>query len=870
MKSVSKGSRTSDIERMNRMFKIVRKKELNSAVTLMEIEAPFVAKKAKAGQFIIFRVDEFSERVPLTIADYDREKGTVTIIFQKVGLSTKLLAAKEIGDTIQDFVGPLGVATEYDGMKKVAVVGGGVGCAIAYPQAKALHNLGVEVDVIAGFRNKDIVILEDEFKACSDELRIMTDDGSYGTKGVVTAALDELVAAGKSIRLAFFPQNESYSWPAWEILKKTVDASPQAITGEVKVSVAEEGPLRASVCVERTLGDSRFRQWITLREGAQADRIDLVNDIDWQSSNALLKAEFPLSVSNPEAVYDLGVGSVARGNNTATAYEVYAQQWADLTDADGSYGVSVLNDSKYGWDKPADNTLRLTLLHTPATKGGYAYQNKQDFGHHTFTYSIVGHAGDYRAGGAVRKAEVLNQPLRAFVAPRHGGVLGRSFSLASSQNPNVALRALKQAEDSDEYVVRFYETSGLGSQQAVVGFAAQIVDARELNGVEDVVGDAEFSGRELRFEVGPFGMKTFRVKLARPARALTPAAEAAVELPYNVKTASYNPFRSDANFDGKGCSYAAELLPSCIMYGGVGFEMGDPAAENGVKCRRDTIDLPRGRYGKLYLLAASTMYDTQAVFTVDGKEHTALVPYYGGFIGQWGHTGHTEPYLKDAQVAFVGTHKHDMIRNEDRPYEFTYMFRIGLDIPEGARQLVLPDDPRIVVFAATVAEDPAGGIGAACDLLRVQLPVKGADASQAGRRNLLYGKPVVERSGEVNASERAECATDEDVSTKWCDYSDAKPKLLGVDLGRETTIRGWYVMHAALEALDYITKEYSLQVRRSPGEEWKTVDTVYDNTALETDRVLPQPVTARYVRLVVSKPDQSEGNTARIYEFEVY
>ena len=566
----------------------------------------------------------------------------------------------------------------------------------------------------------------------------------------------ELVAAGKSIRLAFFPQNESYSWPAWEILKKTVDASPQAITGEVKVSVAEEGPLRASVCVERTLGDSRFRQWITLREGAQADRIDL-----------------------------------------ATAYEVYAQQWADLTDADGSYGVSVLNDSKYGWDKPADNTLRLTLLHTPATKGGYAYQNKQDFGHHTFTYSIVGHAGDYRAGGAVRKAEVLNQPLRAFVAPRHGGVLGRSFSLASSQNPNVALRALKQAEDSDEYVVRFYETSGLGSQQAVVGFAAQIVDARELNGVEDVVGDAEFSGRELRFEVGPFGMKTFRVKLAKPARALTPAAEAAVELPYNVKTASYNPFRSDANFDGKGCSYAAELLPSRIVYGGVGFEMGDPAAENGVKCRRDTIDLPRGRYGKLYLLAASTMYDTQAVFTVDGKEHTALVPYYGGFIGQWGHTGHTEPYLKDAQVAFVGTHKHDMIRNEDRPYEFTYMFRIGLDIPEGARQLVLPDDPRIVVFAATVAEDPAGGIGAACDLLRVQLPVKGADASQAGRRNLLYGKPVVERSGEVNASERAECATDEDVSTSgaitampnpscWGWISDGRPRS---GVGMSCTLR---------------------------------------------------------------------------------
>lgn len=152
-----------------------------------------------------------------------------------------------------------------------------------------------------------------------------------------------------------------------------------------------------------------------------------------------------------------------------------------------------------------------------------------------------------------------------------------------------------------------------------------------------------------------------------------------------------------------------------------------------------------------------------------------------------------------------------MIRNEDRPYEFTYMFRIGLDIPEGARQLVLPDDPRIVVFAATVAEDPAGGIGAACDLLRVQLPVKGADASQAGRRNLLYGKPVVERSGEVNASERAEYATDEDVSTKWCDYSDAKPKLLGVDLGRETTIRDG--MSCMLRSNPWTTSQRSIRCR---------------------------------------------------------
>ena len=179
------------------MFKIVRKKELNAAVTLLEIEAPFVAKKAKAGQFIIFRIDESGERVPLTIAGYDREKGTVSIIFQKVGLSTKMLGELNEGDYIQDFVGPLGRPTETAGIKRVCVVGGGVGCAIALPSAQAFKEAGCEVDVIVGFRNKDIVILEDEFRACSDNLYLMTDDGSYGEHGFVTVKLQQLLEAGK-------------------------------------------------------------------------------------------------------------------------------------------------------------------------------------------------------------------------------------------------------------------------------------------------------------------------------------------------------------------------------------------------------------------------------------------------------------------------------------------------------------------------------------------------------------------------------------------------------------------------------------------------------------------------------------------------
>ena len=180
------------------MNKIVRKVCLNPTVTLMEVEAPFVAKKAEPGQFIILRVDENGERIPLTIADYDREKGTITIIFQIVGGSTIQLNYLEEGDYIHDFVGPLGVPTHTEGLKKVAVVGGGVGCAIAFPIAKKLHELGCEVHSIVGFRNKDLVILEDEFRAVSDKLILMTDDGSHGQKGVVTAPLKELIESGEN------------------------------------------------------------------------------------------------------------------------------------------------------------------------------------------------------------------------------------------------------------------------------------------------------------------------------------------------------------------------------------------------------------------------------------------------------------------------------------------------------------------------------------------------------------------------------------------------------------------------------------------------------------------------------------------------
>jgi len=218
------------------MYRIVRKEALKPTVILYEIEAPMVAKKAEPGQFIILRVDENGERIPITIHDYDREKGTVTIIVQTVGATTEKLSHKQQGEFIQDFVGPLGRPTETEGKKKVCVVGGGVGCAIAYPVLKKFHDCGAEVHAVVGFKNKDVVILEDKFKSASDVMKLVTDDGSYGEKGLVTDALkqlieegnqyDEIFAIGPAIMMKFVSKTtEPYG------ISTTVSMSPIMVDG---------------------------------------------------------------------------------------------------------------------------------------------------------------------------------------------------------------------------------------------------------------------------------------------------------------------------------------------------------------------------------------------------------------------------------------------------------------------------------------------------------------------------------------------------------------------------------------------------------------------------------------------------------------
>jgi len=358
---------------------------------------------------------------------------------------------------------------------------------------------------------------------------------TFNNDGDITSLIDkrynkELVESGKVIGLELLTPDNSYSWPAWEVLKTTIDETPVPIIQDAKMTLVENGKLRKTICVEKKYGKSVFKQYIRLYEGSKADQIDFNNVIDWKTQNAFLKATFPLSVANDEASYDIGLGNVKRGNNKDNAYEVYAHEWTDLTDRDNSYGVSILNNCKYGWDKPDDNTLRLSLIHTPGVKESYTYQANQDLGHHVFTYSIIGHKGTLNTSLLSKRSEILNQPLFAFVSAKHNGKLGKEFSFAVSNNDNVRIKAFKKAELSDEYVLRVYEMGGKEHQETTITFPDNISFAYEADGTEKKIGDVSYSGKQLHVSIAPYHIKTYKLTFEKTT-------------PQNIKNQEYIPLK---------------------------------------------------------------------------------------------------------------------------------------------------------------------------------------------------------------------------------------------------------------------------------------------------------------------------------------
>ncbi len=524
----------------------------------------------------------------------------------------------------------------------------------------------------------------------------------------------ELLSA--PIRWAFLADS-STSWPAWEILYSSVIAAPVSyLGGTPNRQVLESGPARAGLAVTRFNAGSAFTERIRLAAGGAGDRVEWDVSVNWGSLNTLLKVVFPLAVGNTNATFDLGLGTIGRGNSTSSAYEVPAQQWADLTSPNNSYGITLMNDCRYGWDKPDNNTLRMTVFHTPAVGGGYVYQATNGFGSHRLTFAVAGHTNDWRAALSPWVAARLNQPLQAFQTTAHSGALGKSFGFLACNNSNVMVKAVKKAEGSNELIVRLQELTGQ-SQVVRLTCGNGITAARQVTGAEDPLASLVPINGALTVTLGAYQPMTLALTLAPAPISVAAPTSATVGLPYNLDAISTDAGRTDGNFDA-GYTYPAELLPPTLVRDGINFQLGptNDGALNAVACQGQTISFPAG-YDHLYLLAAAASNDITAPFTVGGQTVNFTVSYFSGFIGQW-----NPPFLKKDEVAWVCTHRHTLSGANDA-YRFCYLFKYRLDLPPGATTLTLPNSPNIRVFAVSVGRNttadtsPAGGL-----LGEVQLP----------------------------------------------------------------------------------------------------------------------------------------------------
>ena len=323
------------------------------------------------------------------------------------------------------------------------------------------------------------------------------------------------------------------NYPAWEIAYPNVSSAPTGYVDQATaMTVAENGPARVSLKIVRTKNNSTFTHYVTLAADSAGSRVDVRNTINWLTTGTLLKASFPLTCANPKATWDLGIGTVQRGNMNFTMgnnfpctackglYEVPGHQWADMTATDGTYGVSILNDCKYGWNKPSDGVLNLTLIHSPTNPQQYPADQSSaaGVGQHNFTYSIYGHAGSW-TNGTVDQGERLNQPIFAFQPSTPGaGKFGKVISLVRTSTPQVAVMAIKKAEKSANYIIRVRETQGAAITGAKLTFpsTSSIVAASEVNGLEEPKGAATFSGSDLTFNLTKFQPKAFSVQLGTP------------------------------------------------------------------------------------------------------------------------------------------------------------------------------------------------------------------------------------------------------------------------------------------------------------------------------------------------------------------
>lgn len=533
----------------------------------------------------------------------------------------------------------------------------------------------------------------------------------------------ELLSA--PMRLTFLTEWPS-DFPAWNMDWADRRQEPRSyVTGTPKIRLLETGPLRVAMQVERESEGSRFLQTVRLAFGPTGDRVEFIDRIDWKTGGSSLKMTFPFSVKNPEATYNWDLGTVLRGNNQPKLYEVPTHAWLDLTDTRGDYGVTLLTGAKYGSDKPTDDTVRLTLLYTPTTTSPYREQNSQDWGRHDISYALAGHARAFQRTEAHWQAQRFEQPLLAFAVPKHGGPLGKRFSLLASSSEQVAIQALKRSEDGKSVIVRLQELTGRGARTQL-STAGSIKAAWETTGVEQPICPLTLEDGKLPLDFLPNQLRTVSLSLA-PTGTLAAPSSLPLALPYDLDAISYNRRKSDGDCDGIGSTLPAELWSSQLQVAGVTYQLGSAAdgKKNALVANGQILPLPNG-YSRLHLLAASMGGNSNDVIQLDRVTLPFNVAQGSGFLGQWDNrvfAGEVEEatfsvqnpllrlapaYLRTDRVALAVSHWHRS-SGEDDPYAYAYLFAYSYPIAAGTKTLVLPKNPQIRIFAVTVSKDDNDG-----------------------------------------------------------------------------------------------------------------------------------------------------------------
>jgi len=517
----------------------------------------------------------------------------------------------------------------------------------------------------------------------------------------------------KPARLEFLSENPQL-YPAWNMDWNDRKNPPvDFLDKEATVKIVEQGAVRIALQIMRKNRNSQITQTVSLSAGEAGKRVEVANKIDWQSTGVSLKASFPLVANNEYATYSQGVATIKRGNNNEKKFEVPSKQWFDLTDKSGKFGVSVLEDCKYGSDKPDNNTLRLTLLYTPAVRGDrFRYQNTQDWGIHDVKYALYSHSGDWTQSETPWQAEFVNRPLVAFETAKHEGKLGKESSFLKLNSPKVGLMAYKKAEQGDFYIIRVNELCGKDQKGVTLNLSSKIEEAYEVNGQEQKIGEADFRNGTLKFDISHYTIRSFAVKLA--SAPLLVIKQAPVELLYNVDMMTFDRNRADCE-NARGLSYPAELIPAELVSEGIRFKMGSTEDEqsNALVCKGQTLKLPSSDYNKVYILAAATT-ETSGVFALNNKQEKLAVGAWTGFVGQYYNrvfdaNGETvldikEPFVNQDNIAWFASHRHKGYPTANESYQYSYIFKYEMNLPANTASITLPNNNKIRIFAITVAK----------------------------------------------------------------------------------------------------------------------------------------------------------------------